>query len=89
MTFEELLASMTPEIHATMKTAVEIGKWPDGRKLTQDERETCLQAVIAYDAQHLDEEQRVGFIDTAKKEGSCSSSPETAEENVSIKPITH
>lgn len=73
MTFEELLASMTPEIHATMKQAVEIGKWPDGRQLRDDERQTCLQAVIAYDAKHLPEEERVGYIDRSGKTSPCGS----------------
>lgn len=73
MTFEELLASMTPEIHANMKRAVEIGKWPDGRKLSVEERETCLQAVMAYDALHLPEQERVGYINREGKEGSCGS----------------
>lgn len=73
MTFDELLAAMTPEVHATMKTVVEIGKWPDGRRLTSEERETCLQAVIAYDAVHLAEEDRVGYVDNSAKTEPCGS----------------
>lgn len=77
MTFEQLLASMTPEIHATMKQAVELGKWPDGRKLSTDEKQTCLQAVIAYDAQHLPEQERVGYIDRSGKSSPCGSDQQT------------
>ncbi|WP_372750102.1 DUF1315 family protein, partial [Litorivivens sp.] len=29
-----MLKAMTPEIHAALKRAVEIGKWPDGRRLS-------------------------------------------------------
>ncbi len=63
MTFEELLKSMTPEMHAAMKQAVELGKWPDGRRLSKEDKETCLQAVIAYDHQQdIPTEERVGYI---------------------------
>lgn len=78
MTFDELLASMTPAIHETMKQALEIGKWPDGRRLTDDERETCMQAVIAYDALHVAEEERVGYIDRSKKTVPCDTAAVTS-----------
>ncbi|MCW8886474.1 MAG: YeaC family protein [Motiliproteus sp.] len=66
MTFEELLENMTPEMHTAMRQAVELGKWPDGRVLSDEERETCLQAVIAYDHQNLDPAQRVGYVGERK-----------------------
>lgn len=34
--FLELLRTITPDVYESLKTAVEIGKWPDGRKLTQE-----------------------------------------------------
>ncbi len=84
MTFEELLQSMTPEIHASMKQAVELGKWPDGRRLTVDERQACLQAVIAYDAEHLPEEQRVGYISRKKSDGNDHSPSQSTADIVKI-----
>lgn len=92
MTFDELLASMTPEVHATMKQVVEIGKWPDGRRLTSEERETCLRAVMAYDAMNLPEEERVGYVDSSAKTepcGSSSSADHAQSEAITIKPIIH
>lgn len=68
MNVEQMLNAMTPDIHAALKRAVEIGKWPDGRQLTQAQRETCMEAVIVYDLRYLAEEERVGFIDRASKE---------------------
>lgn len=62
-TFEELLAGMTPEIHARLKEAVELGKWPNGERLTQEQVELCLQAVIAWDVRNLPESERVAYID--------------------------
>lgn len=61
--FEALLAGMTPEIHQSLKLAVELGKWPNGDRLTQEQVELCLQAVIAWDLRNLPEAERVAYID--------------------------
>lgn len=75
MNVEQLLAALTPEIVARFRTAIEIGKWPDGRVLTPEQRETCMQAVVAWEFKHLPEEQRTGYIDrgTKKKDETCDS----------------
>jgi uncharacterized protein YeaC (DUF1315 family) len=62
-TFEALLAGMTPEIHQSLKLAVELGKWPNGERLAPEQVELCLQAVIAWDLKHLPESERVAYID--------------------------
>jgi uncharacterized protein YeaC (DUF1315 family) len=64
--WQDLLASMTPEIHQNLKTAVELGKWPNGDRLTAEQVELCLQAVIAYDQQYLPEAERVAFMHITK-----------------------
>lgn len=64
--WQELLASMTPEIHQSLKTAVELGKWPNGDRLTAEQVELCLQAVIAYDQHYLPETERVAYMDITK-----------------------
>lgn len=61
--YDALLAQLTPEIHARLKTAVELGKWENGDRLTPTQMEHCLQAIIAWDHLHLPEEARVAFID--------------------------
>ena len=58
-----LLDSLTPEVYIALKTAVEIGKWPNGERLSQHQRELCLQAVIYYDCRHHPEQDRIGFIE--------------------------
>ncbi len=70
MTFEKMIQAMTPDVYASLKQAVELGKWPNGQKLSQEQRETSMRAVIAYEAAHLPEEQRSGYIDRTKKDGS-------------------
>ena len=53
MNFEQLIASMTPEIYERLKTAVELGKWDNGERLSEAQKEHSLQAVIAYQSLHL------------------------------------
>jgi hypothetical protein len=67
MEFQRLIASINPEIHRNLLCAIEIGKWPDGRALSTEQRELCMQAVIAYEAQHVAETERTGFIDRGSK----------------------
>lgn len=61
--WDELIDGITPAIHAQLKTAVELGKWPNGERLNPEQTALCLQAVIAWEQKHLSEEQRVGWID--------------------------
>lgn len=72
VSFEALLAGMTPEIHQNLKNAIELGKWPGGERLTKEQVELCLQAVIAWDLKHLPETERVAYIDrTRLKQSQC------------------
>lgn len=69
MKYEELIQNMTPEIHQSLKRAIELGKWPTGQKLSAEQRDTCMRAVIAYDQKHLPVNQHTGYIDRTKKDG--------------------
>ncbi|HTO18542.1 MAG TPA: DUF1315 family protein [Pseudomonas sp.] len=60
--FIEAIENITPEIYQNLKQAVELGKWPDGRKLTQEQKETCLGAMIAWELKNLPEEEHTGFM---------------------------
>lgn len=52
MNVEQLIASMTPEIYQRLNYAVETGKWPDGTPLAQEQRDSCMQAVMLYQSKH-------------------------------------
>ncbi len=70
MTFDKMIETMSPEVYQSLRRAVELGKWPNGQRLTQEQRETSLRAVIAYEhKQGVSEEQRVGFIDRTRPDG--------------------
>jgi uncharacterized protein len=70
MDFQQLLDSITPEIYESFKKAVELGKWPDMRPLSEEQKSLCMQAIIAYE-QRKPEEQRTGYV--PPKTTACSS----------------
>ena len=71
--FLQAIENITPDIYQSLKLAVEIGKWPDGRKLSQEQKELTLQALIAWEMQNLPEDQRIGYM--GPQECSSKSAP--------------
>lgn len=72
--FQELLNSINPEVYEKLKRAVELGKWADGNKLSREQRELSMQAVIAYEHKHLSKEERSGYVPPkVKKVEPCAS----------------
>ena len=76
MDYLQLIETMSPELYHNLKRAVELGKWPDGRGLTAEQRDNAMQAVIAWGELHLKEEKRVGFIDRGRKVADSCDSPQ-------------
>ena len=70
----ELIASMTPEIYENLRSAVELGKWQDGSRLTAQQLEHCMEAVILYEARNLPPAQRTG----APLANDCASATDSA-----------
>lgn len=78
MSYQQAIANMSEEVFLNLKTAVETGKWPDGKTLSVEQKEHAMQAVIAYSQMHLSPEQQVGAIDKGHKEGDqCDDKPDT------------
>ncbi len=71
---EALLNALDPEIIERFKRAIETGKWPDGRALTDEQRKTCMQAVILYEHANVPEDQRTGYV--PPKPTACGDDPE-------------
>ncbi len=83
MNIEATLAALTPEIVERLRTAVELGKWPDGKRLTPEQRATSMQAVLIWEHHHLVPEQRTGYIDKGPKtEGEECDNPPVPEQPV-------
>ncbi len=56
---DALVEAMTPTIYENLKTAVELGKWADGARLSPEQVESCLQAIILYETKNLPESERI------------------------------
>ena len=67
MNIEQMLAVLDADIVERLRTAVEIGKWPNGVVLTTEQRQISMQAVIAWEAKNLPETERSGYIDKGHK----------------------
>lgn len=63
--FQETARHLPKEMIDRMRTALEIGTWPDGQKLTKAQKEITLEAVMLWELMHLPPEQRTGFIQQA------------------------
>ena len=59
---EQLIDLISPDIYQKLRTAVEEGNWESGEPLSQDQKEYCLQAIIAYEHRHVPIEERTGFM---------------------------
>ncbi len=74
MTLEQLIRSLNPDMYQRLRRAVELGRWPDGARLTPEQRELCMEAVLHYENLHQVEAQdRVGYLDLTKSsESACN-----------------
>ena len=66
-TVDELVEALTPDMVNDLKRAIEIGKFPDNRAVSEEQRELMIEATILYDALKLPEEERTGFIHRKKQ----------------------
>lgn len=78
--FTSMIDGMSREQWAGMRKAIETGRWPDGRTLTGEQRQLCLQAVIAWEARNdVPPEQRTGPPPV-----DCAGSSSAAEQPVTL-----
>ena len=61
MDYTQTVNNLTPEVVKKLKTAIELGKWENGTKLTSEQVESAMQAVILWDAQHQDNQDNEPF----------------------------
>lgn len=67
MDYQSLIQSLTPDVVARLRSALELGRWPDGRPLSEAQKADCLDAIIQWEARHLPPEERTGYIDRGRK----------------------
>ena len=76
MEYQQLIDTLSPEMYQSLKRSLEVGKWPDGKPLTAQQRHNTMQAIIAWGERHLSEKERVGYIDKGHKAGDSCDNPE-------------
>lgn len=72
-TVDEFVQSLSPEIIQNLRRAVELGKFPDGRTVSRNQKELMLEAILKYETEHIEEADRVGYIDKSRVKASVNS----------------
>ncbi len=62
--------TVTPYVYDQFRKAVELGKWPNGARLTKQQLETCMQAIIRFEVEHVSPEDRTGYVEP--KNSACN-----------------
>ena len=62
MNKEDILKSLNPDIIDKFRTAIEIGRWENGERLSDEQRATCMQAVMVWEHEYLPATERTGYI---------------------------
>ena len=73
--YRQSVRQMDRKTYDRLVDALAIGRWPDGRTLSNDQRQSAMQAVITWGELHLAPEERVGFIDKGSKANEVRDDP--------------
>ncbi len=66
MNVDALVNTMSPEIYEKLRNAVETGKWLDGSPLSDEQKETCMQAVMLYQSKIIKSEEHMTVGETGE-----------------------
>jgi uncharacterized protein len=75
MDYKQTIDTMSPEVYQRLVKSVELGKWPDNKILTPQQRAHAMQAIIAWGERHLPEEERVGYVKKKPTDGEQCDTP--------------
>lgn len=53
MNIDHLVANLSEDMFFRLKHAAETGRWPEGEKVSESQKQHALQLVIAYQAKHM------------------------------------
>jgi len=67
---------MDRQVYEQLLESLSTGRWPDGRALTETQRQHAMRALITWGEIHLSPEERIGFIDKGAKAGDVCDDPE-------------
>jgi len=75
--YRESVQQMDRQVYEQLLESLSTGRWPDGRPLTETQRQHAMRAVITWGEIHLSPEERIGFIDKGAKAGDVCDDPES------------
>ena len=67
MDYQQLIEGMSAETYQSLVRSVELGRWPDGKAMSPEQRDNAMQAIIAWGVRHLQERDRVGYVPKKNK----------------------
>ena len=74
MQFADAARQLDPEVYRRLRQSLELGKWPDGRILTAEQKSIAMEAIIHYEqSNNVPETERVGYMETVCKSKSAPS----------------
>lgn len=62
MEYVQTVASLSESMIEKLRTAIELGRWESGEKLTSEQTESAMQAVMIWQAQHVNNQSAEPFI---------------------------
>ncbi|WP_196138146.1 DUF1315 family protein [Aliikangiella sp. G2MR2-5] len=68
MNYQQTVSNLTPEMISKLKTAIELGKWESGEKLTSEQVESAMQAVMLWEAKNRGNQDNEPFVVGSKGE---------------------
>ena len=74
--YRESVQQMDRQVYEQLLESLSTGRWPDGRALTETQRQHAMRALITWGEIHLSPEERIGFIDKGAKAGDVCDDPE-------------
>lgn len=62
MDYTEKVSNLNSDVIEKMKTAIELGRWGNGDKLTPQQTESAMQAVMLWEAKHKGNDDAEPFV---------------------------
>jgi len=74
--YRQSVQQMDRQVYDQLVTSLSTGRWPDGRALTEEQRQHAMQAVITWGEIHLPPNEGVGFIYKGAEAGESCDDPQ-------------
>lgn len=62
MDYSQTVSNLSEEMINKLTTAIELGRWENGEKLTTNQLESAMQAVILWQAEHVGNDNNEPFV---------------------------